>query len=76
MAGLDKTALGVYLNRKATAWYWLFPPIHSQDRAEDPKTPKIAYGDEEGKSPEDKDDVTSAGGCESPEDEAKGGDQE
>ena len=57
MAGLDDTALRVYLNHKATAWYWRFPHIHSLDSAEDPKMPKVAGGDEEGKSPEDEDDI-------------------
>ena len=38
-------------------WYTRFPPIHSQDRAEDPKKPQVDGGDGAGGSPEDEDDV-------------------
>ena len=51
LAGMKDTALSAYLHRKATAWYKRFPPIHSQDRAEDPKTPKVNGGDGAGGSP-------------------------
>ena len=59
LAGMKDTALSVYLHRKATAWYKRFPPImiHSQDRAEDPKTPQVDGGDGAGGSPEDEEDV-------------------
>ena len=46
-----------YLHSKATAWYKRFPPIHSPDRAEDPKTPQVDGGDGAGGSPEDEEDV-------------------
>ena len=45
LAGMKDTALSAYLHRKATAWYKWFPPIHSPDRAEDPKTPQVDGGD-------------------------------
>ena len=77
LAGLDDTALSVYLNCKATAWYRQFPPVHSPDRTEDPKMPKVAGGNEEGKQPEDEDDVAERPvASESSEDEAEGGRQE
>ena len=41
LASMKDTALSAYLHRKATAWYKLFPAIHSPDRAEDPKTPQV-----------------------------------
>ena len=44
-AGMKDTALSAYLHSKATAWYKRFPPIHSPDRAKDPKTPKVDGGD-------------------------------
>ena len=37
LAGVNDTELSVYLNRKATAWYRRFPPMHSPDCAEDTK---------------------------------------
>ena len=40
LAGMKDTALSAYLHSKATARYKRFPPIHSLDRAEDPKAPK------------------------------------
>ena len=45
-----------YLHRKATAWYKRFPPIHSPDRAEDPKTPQVDGCDGVGGSPDDEED--------------------
>ena len=60
LAGLKDMALSAYLHRKATAWYKRFPPIHSPDRVEDPKTPKVNGGDGARgvrRSPEDEDDV-------------------
>ena len=51
------TALSAYLHCKATAWYKWFPPIHSPDRAEDPKTPQVDGGDGAGGSPEEEEDV-------------------
>ena len=45
LAGMKYTVLSAFLHRKATAWYKLFPPIHSPDRAEDPKTPQVDGGD-------------------------------
>ena len=45
LAGMKDTVLSAYLHRKATAWYKRFPPIHSPDRAEDPKTPQVDGGD-------------------------------
>ena len=57
LAGMKDTALSAYLHRKATAWYKRFPPIHSPDRAEDPKTPKVNGGVGAGGSPEDEEDV-------------------
>ena len=47
LAGMKVMALSLsaYLHRKATAWYKRFPPIHSPDRAEDPKTPQVDGGD-------------------------------
>ena len=53
---MKDTALSAYLHRKATAWYKRFPPIHSPDRAEDPKTPQVDGGDGAGGSPEDEED--------------------
>ena len=50
------TALSAYLHRKATAWYKRFPPIHSPDRAEDPKTPQVDGCDGVGGSPDDEED--------------------
>ena len=41
LAGLDDTSLSVYLNCKATTWYRQFPPVHSPDRAEDPRRPRL-----------------------------------
>ena len=37
----------LHWHRKATAWYKRFAPIHSPDRAEDPKTrtPQVDGGD-------------------------------
>ena len=57
LAGIKDAALRVYLHCKATAWYKRFPPIHSPDRAEDPKTPQVDGGDWAGGSPEDEKDV-------------------
>ena len=57
LTGMKDTALSAYLHRKATAWYKRFHPIHSPDRAEDPKTPQVDGGDGEGGSPEDEEDV-------------------
>ena len=57
LAGMKDTVLSAYLHRKATAWYKRFPPIHSLDRAKDPKTPQIDGGDGAGGSPEDEEDV-------------------
>ena len=54
LAGMKDTALSAYLHCKATAWYKRFPPIHSPDRAEDPKTPQVDSGDG---SPEDEENV-------------------
>ena len=54
---MKDTVLSAYLHCKATAWYKLFPTIHSQDRAEDPKTPQVDGGDGAGGSPEDEEDV-------------------
>ena len=56
LAGMKDTALSAYLHRKATAWYKRFPPmspIHSPDRAKDPKTPQVDGGDGAGGSPEE-----------------------
>ena len=49
----------LHWHRKATAWYKRFAPIHSPDRAEDPKTrtPQVDGGDGAGGSPEDEEDV-------------------
>ena len=44
LAGMKDTALSAYLHGKATAWYKRFPPIHSLDRAKDPKTPQVDGG--------------------------------
>ena len=57
LAGMKDTALSAYLHRKATAWYMRFPPIHSPDRAKDPKPPQVDGGDGVGGSPEDEEDV-------------------
>ena len=60
LAGMKDTALSACLHRKATAWYKRFPPmgpIHSLDRAKDPKTPQVDGGDGAGGSPEDEEDV-------------------
>ena len=57
VAGMKDTTLIAYLHRKDTAWYKRFPPIHSPDRAEDPKTPMVDSGDGAGGSPEDEEDV-------------------
>ena len=57
LAGMKDTALSAYLHRKATAWYMRFPPIHSPDRAKDPKTPQVDGGDGAVGSPEDEEDV-------------------
>ena len=57
LAGMKDIALSAYLHRKATAWYKRFPPIHSLDRAKDPKTPQVDGGDGAGRSPEDEEDV-------------------
>ena len=57
LAGMKDTALSAYLHRKATAWYKRFPPIHSPDRSEDPKTPQVDGGDGAEGSPEDEEDV-------------------
>ena len=43
LAGIKNTALSAFLHCKATAWYKRFPPIHSPDRREDPKT-TVAMG--------------------------------
>ena len=52
LAGVNNTELSVYLNRKATAWYQRFSPMHSQDCAEDTKkaAATVASGDEQGKA--------------------------
>ena len=50
MAGVNDPELSVYLNRKATAWYRRFPPIHSPDRAKDTKKATVASGDEQGEA--------------------------
>ena len=42
---------------QSTAWYKRFPPIHSLDRAKDPKTPQVDGCDGAGGSPEDEEDV-------------------
>ena len=57
LAGMKDTELSAYLHRKATAWYKQFLPIHSPDRAEDPKTPQVDGGNGVGGSPEDEEDV-------------------
>ena len=46
LAGMKDTALSAYLH--PTAWYKRFPPIHSPDRAEDPKTPEVDGGNGSG----------------------------
>ena len=53
LAGMKDIALSAYLpvHRKAAAWYKWFPPIHSPDRAKDPKTPQVDGGDGAGGSP-------------------------
>ena len=51
LPGLKDTVLSAYLHRKATAWYKRFPPIHSPDRADDPKTPQVDGSDGAGGSP-------------------------
>ena len=50
LARANDTELCVYLNRKATAWYRRFPPMHSPDRAQDIKkaAATVASGDEQG----------------------------
>ena len=60
LAGMKDTALSAYLHSKATAWYKRFPPIHSPDCAEDPKTPQLDGGDgaaRAGGTPEEEEDV-------------------
>ena len=57
LAGMKDTALSAYLHHKATAWYKRFPPIHSPDRAKDPKTPQVMARWRWGGSPEDEEDV-------------------
>ena len=42
MAGDVDKDLSVYLNRKATTWYWRFPPVHSPDRMIDTKKARDA----------------------------------
>ena len=56
---MKDTARSAYLHSEATAWYKRFPPIHSPDRAKDPraKTPQVDSGDGAGGSPEDEEDV-------------------
>ena len=44
------------MNRKATAWYRRFPPVHSPDSIDDTKKARDAEGPEE----EDADDVDDA----------------
>ena len=57
LAGMKDTALSAYLHCKATAWYKRFPPIHTPDRAKEPKTPQVDGGDGAGGSPENEEDV-------------------
>ena len=57
LAGMKDTALSANLHRKATAWYQRFPPVHSPDRAKDPKTPQVDGGNGAGGSPEDEEGV-------------------
>ena len=45
LTGMKVMALSAYLHRKAIAWYKRFPPIHSPDRADDPKMPQVDGGD-------------------------------
>ena len=59
---MKDTVLSAYLHSKATAWYKRFPPIHSRDRAEDPKTPQVDGGDGAGGSPEEEEDVMGTHG--------------
>ena len=54
---MKDTALSAYLHCKATAWYKRFPPIHSPDRAKDPKTPQVDGGEGAGGLPKDEEDV-------------------
>ena len=37
LADVDDKVLSVFLHRKVTAWYLLFPPVHSPDRMDDTK---------------------------------------
>ena len=57
LAGMKDTALSAYLHHKVTAWYKRYPPIQSQHRAEDPKTPQVDGGNGAGGLPEDEEDV-------------------
>ena len=52
LAGVNDTELGVYPNRKATAWYLRFPPMHGPDRAKDTQkaAATVASGDEQGEA--------------------------
>ena len=56
LAVVQDKDLSVYLNRKATAWYVRFPPVHGQDRINDTKKVRDAEGPEE----EDASDVDDA----------------
>ena len=46
LAGVEDKDLSAYLNRKATAWHWRFPPVHSPDRIDDTKKARDAEGPE------------------------------
>ena len=60
-AGARKCASGVFpggpLSPHRSVAHKRFPPIHSPDRAEDPKTPQVDGGDRAGGSPEDEEEV-------------------
>ena len=78
---LRSSVSSVYLNRKATAWYQLFPPMHSPDRAKDTKkaaaTVASGYDKEEASSASRNDDNAAARPVASgSEDESKGEGQE
>ena len=47
LAGVEDKDLSVFLNCKSTAWYLLFPPVHSPNCIDDSKRTMVAEGPEE-----------------------------
>ena len=81
LAGVNDTELSVYLNRKATAWYRRFPPMHSPDRTKDTKkaAATVTSGNEQGEASsasENDDDAAARPVASGSEDEPEGWGQE